>query len=122
MNYSIGQFSKLTNLSAPTLRYYEQEQLIVVKRDSGKRRYYTTEDIDWILFIKKLKDTGMPIKDIREYAVLRYQGDSTARRRLEILETHKVKVMREKVQWDNNLRNLEEKIKIYQRKLDNNES
>lgn len=122
MNYSIGQFSKLTNLSAPTLRYYEQEQLIVVKRDSGKRRYYTTEDIDWILFIKKLKDTGMPIKDIREYAVLRYQGDSTARRRLEILETHKVKVMREKAQWDNNLRNLEEKIKIYQHKLDNNES
>ena len=121
MNYSIGQFSKLTNLSAPTLRYYEQEQLIVVSRDSGRRRYYTTEDIDWILFIKRLKDTGMPIKAIREYAVLRYQGDSTIKRRLEILENHKLMVMQEKAKWDNNLQNLEKKIKIYQHKLKNNE-
>ncbi|WP_094603598.1 HTH-type transcriptional regulator AdhR [Sporomusa silvacetica DSM 10669] len=120
MNYSIGQFSKLTNLSAPTLRYYEQEQLIVVSRDSGRRRYYTTEDIDWILFIKKLKDTGMPIKAIREYTVLRYQGDSTIKRRLEILENHKLTVMQEKAKWDNNLQNLEEKIKVYQHKLKNN--
>lgn len=121
MNYSIGQFSKLTNLSAPTLRYYEQEQLIVVNRDSGRRRYYTIEDIAWILFIKKLKDTGMPIKAIREYAVLRYQGDSTIRRRLEILENHKLTVIQEKAKWDNNLQNLEEKIKVYQHKLKNNE-
>jgi DNA-binding transcriptional MerR regulator len=121
MNYSIGQFSKLTNLSAPTLRYYEQEQLIIVSRDSGSRRYYTIEDIDWILFIKKLKDTGMPIKAIREYAVLRYQGDSTIRRRLEILENHKLTVIQEKAKWDNNLQNLEEKIKVYQHKLKNNE-
>lgn len=120
MNYSIGQFSKLTNLSAPTLRYYEQEQLIVVNRDSCGRRYYTAEDIDWILFIKKLKDTGMPIKDIREYAVLRYQGDATIRIRLEILENHKLTVMQEKAKWESNLHNLEEKIKVYKYKLKNN--
>ena len=32
MNYSIGEFSKLTNLSIDTLRYYEKEGLITPER------------------------------------------------------------------------------------------
>lgn len=119
MNYSIGEFSKLTEFSAPTLRYYEQEQLIVVSRDSAGRRYYTAEDIDWILFIKKLKDTGMPIKAIKNYAMLRYQGDCTIEQRLEILQKHKLAVIEEKAKWEQNLQNLENKIKVYQQKLNN---
>ena len=119
MNYSIGQFSNITNISSHTLRYYEKEQLLVVSRDSVGRRFYTTEDVDWILFIKKLKDTGMSIKDIREYALLRYQGDSTTQQRLKILEKHKVAVVKEKAKWANNLRNLDEKIKLYKSKLNN---
>lgn len=117
MKYSIGQFSNITNLSSPTLRYYEKEQLLIVSRDSAGRRSYISEDIDWILFIKKLKDTGMSIKEIREYALLRYQGDSTIQQRLEILEKHKLVVMEEKAKWENNLLNLDEKIKIYKSKL-----
>lgn len=119
MKYSIGQFAKLTQLSAPTLRYYEQEHLIIVGRDEAGRRFYTEKDLAWILFIKKLKDTGMPIREIREYAILRYQGDATIQRRMEILEKHKSAVVQEKIKWDHNLQNLEEKIKIYQEKLKN---
>lgn len=117
MNYSIGQFANLTNMSSPTLRYYEKEQLLIVSRDSAGRRYYTAEDVDWILFIKKLKDTGMSIKDIREYALLRYQGDSTIKQRLEILKKHKLAVVEEKAKWENNLLNLDEKIRLYENKL-----
>lgn len=117
MNFSIGNFSNITNISPSALRYYEKEQLIIVHRDSVGRRFYTTEDIDWIFFIKKLKDTGMPIKDIKEYALLRYQGDSTIQQRLEILENHKLAVEKEKDKWENNLQNLNDKIKIYKDKL-----
>ncbi len=117
MNYSIGQFSNITNISSPTLRYYEKEQLLVTNRDSIGRRFYTKEDIAWILFIKKLKDTGMSIKEIREYAILRYQGDSTIKQRLEILEKHKAFVMEEKAKWERNLKNLDEKIEIYKNRL-----
>jgi len=117
MNYSIGQFSNITNMNSPTLRYYEKEQLLIVSRDSGGRRLYTAEDVAWILFIKKLKDTGMSIKDIREYALLRYQGDSTMQQRLAILEKHKLAVVEEKIKWETNLLNLDEKIKIYKNKL-----
>jgi DNA-binding transcriptional MerR regulator len=117
MNYSIGEFSKITNLSAPTLRYYEKEQLLRVSRDSTKRRLYTSEDIAWLLFIKRLKDTGMPIKKIREYALLRYQGDSTLEQRLELLEKHRLAVSEEKSTWETNLLNLDEKIKTYKQKI-----
>lgn len=117
MNFSIGQFSEMTDISPHTLRYYEKEQLLIIKRDSIKRRLYTPEDVNWIQFIKKLKDTGMSIKDIREYASLRYQGDSTIQQRLKILENHKLAVIREKNKWENNLQNLDEKITIYKSKL-----
>lgn len=117
MKYSIGEFSALTDIPAPTLRYYEQEQLLIVNRDAIGRRFYTPTDITWILFIKKLKDTGMPIKEIREYALLRYQGDSTMQQRLELLEKHKVTVVEKKTQWESNLLNLDEKISLYKSKL-----
>lgn len=121
MNYSIGSFSTITNISPSALRYYEKEQLIIVHRDPAGRRFFTTEDIDWIFFIKKLKDTGMSIKDIKEYALLRYQGDSTIQQRLEILGNHKLAVEKEKVKWENNLQNLNDKIKIYKDKLNSKE-
>jgi len=117
MNYSIGEFSNITNTSSHTLRYYEKEQLIIVNRSSSGWRFYTVEDVDWILFIKKLKDTGMSIKDIKEYALLRYQGDCTMQQRLKILEKHKLVVVEEKIKWDNNLLNLNDKIKLYKSKL-----
>lgn len=117
MNYSIGHFAQLTNISASALRYYEQEQLLVVNRDAAGRRYYTDNDIEWILFIKRLKDTGMPIHNIKEYALLRYQGDTTMPQRLKILETHKRFVVKEKEKWENNLENLNNKIAFYKRRL-----
>jgi DNA-binding transcriptional MerR regulator len=117
MSYSIGEFSAIINLSIDTLRYYEKEQLIHVARDAAGRRCYTDTDITWILFIKRLKETGMPIRDIKEYAFLRYKGDSTMHQRLKILEQHRLTVLKEKAKWESNLRHLEEKISIYKNKI-----
>lgn len=72
MEYSIGDFSKLTGLGIHTLRYYEHEGLIAPERNSGNRRCYSDKDLAWTYFIKRLKDTGMPIKEIKHYAKLNY--------------------------------------------------
>ncbi len=117
MFYSIGESSKLSGISIDTLRYYEKEKLIVVERDSSGRRKYTDLDIQWIAFIKRLKETGMPIKQIRRYAVLRYQGDSTLRERLEMLKEHRSYVVAQKESWDANLKHLDEKMKTYEEKI-----
>ena len=85
MNYSIGEFSSLTNISIYTLRYYEKENLIIPSRKENGNRCYSEKDIIWIEFIKRLKDTKMPIKGIKEYAALRADGDSTMNQRMEML-------------------------------------
>ncbi|ECJ9437795.1 MerR family transcriptional regulator [Listeria innocua] len=85
MNYTIGAFSKEVGLSIDTLRYYEKEKLILPKRNEINRRIYDSSDITWINFIKKLKQTGMPIKNIKEYAKLRYLGDQTIEQRMTLL-------------------------------------
>lgn len=85
MNYTIGAFSREVELSIDTLRYYEKEKLILPKRNEINRRIYDSSDITWINFIKKLRQTGMPIKDIKEYAKLRYLGDQTIEQRMTLL-------------------------------------
>jgi DNA-binding transcriptional MerR regulator len=117
MSYSIGGFSAIVHLSIDTLRYYEKEQLIRVRRDGAGRRCYEEADIGWILFIKRLKETGMPIREIKEYASLRYQGGATMPQRLQMLEKHRLIVLKEKAKWESNLEHLEEKISIYKKQL-----
>ena len=87
--YSIGEFSRLTNLGIHTLPYYEHEHLITPKRNSSNRRCYSDKDLAGIEFIKRLKDTGMPIKKIQHYAKLRAEGDLTLNERMEMLTVHR---------------------------------
>ena len=117
MSYAIGQFSKLTGLTGPTLRYYEQEGLLSVQRDAAGRREYTEQDVEWLHFIKRLKETGMSIREIRRYAQLRYQGDSTMQERLAMLEEHHKNVLEEQQKLAKNLRKLEEKLTFYRQAL-----
>uniref|UniRef100_UPI0012902455 MerR family transcriptional regulator n=1 Tax=Streptococcus suis TaxID=1307 RepID=UPI0012902455 len=53
----IGEIANKTNLPASTLRYYEKKGLLKVDRDKNGRRYYKESDIEWIKFIRRLKET-----------------------------------------------------------------
>ena len=119
LEYSIGEFSKLTRLGIHTLRYYEHENLITPGRNSSNRRCYTDKDLAWIDFIKRLKDTGMPIKEIQHYAELRANGEATLSARMEMLISHR-KALNEQInQLKEHMGKLDEKIEFYQRKIDN---
>ena len=74
MEYTSGQFANLMGVSLDTLRYYEKEGLIKPNRKENNHRIYTDNDINWMQFIKRLKDTGMPIKEIKKYSQLRSEG------------------------------------------------
>ena len=118
MKYSIGQFSKLINISEYTLRYYENEKLITPDRDNNGRRYYNDSDISWIEFIKRLKDTGMPIKEIRKYAEHRSAGDSTLQERMDLLIKHQDTLQRKISELIFNNEKLNEKIDYYRQMID----
>ncbi|WP_434778850.1 MerR family transcriptional regulator [Neisseria sp. Ec49-e6-T10] len=114
---SIGKFSERTGLSRYTLRYYEKENLIKPNRHKNGHRYYTEHDVNWVLFIKKLKDTNMPIKQIKQYALLRERGDITLEERMLLLQHHQRFVLETVANWQGHLNNLNEKIDFYRKKI-----
>ena len=117
MGYSIGGFSRATGLSTDTLRYYEKENIILPGRDASGRRVYTEQDARWIFFVSRLKETGMPLRDIKIYAQLWYMGEGTTQDRLNILKNHRCLVLSEKEKWESNLKHLDDKIRMYEDRL-----
>lgn len=117
MDYSIGEFSKVTGLGIHTLRYYEHESLIIPLRNSSNRRRYSEKDIAWIAFIKRLKATGMPIKEIKKYAALRANGDATLSERMEMLMQHRQSLNERIRQLQEHEAMLDEKIAFYRQEI-----
>lgn len=118
LEYTIGEFSKLTNLGIHTLRYYEQEGLLTPERNSSNRRRYSEKDLAWVMFIKRLKDTGMPIKQIQCYAKLQAAGDSTLLERMELLAAHRNALCTQIRQLQENMEKLDSKIEFYRMEIE----
>ena len=117
MDYSIGEFSKVTGLGIHTLRYYEHEGLIIPLRNSSNRRRYSEKDIAWLAFIKRLKATGMPIKEIKKYAALRTKGDATLSERMKMLVQHRQSLNEQIRQLQEHETILDGKIAFYQQEI-----
>lgn len=111
---TIGEASRRTGLPESTLRYYEKRGLLRAARDGGGRRDYGEEDVAWIQFLRRLKETGMPLGDIRRYADLRAFGDASLAERLEMLRVHREYVLEQRRRWEGFLNKLEEKIVLYE--------
>lgn len=68
MAYSIGEISEMLNISISTLRYYDKEGLLpLVNRTSGNIRIFDDTDVECLKMIECLKNTGMPLKDIKNF-------------------------------------------------------
>jgi DNA-binding transcriptional MerR regulator len=86
---SVAQMAALSGVSAHTLRYYERAGLIdSIARSVGNQRRYSAADVDWVKFLLRLRETGMPIAQMRQYAQLRAEGASTIAARLALLQSH----------------------------------
>ncbi len=113
----IGEFSKITGISADTLRYYEKEGIIKPMRNESDRRNYSESDIKWAEFIIRLKDTGMPIREIKRYARLRAKGNTTLDERLKMLLTHQKNLNAQIVKLMEHQNKLDDKIKYYRNEI-----
>ncbi|MFC6274524.1 MerR family transcriptional regulator [Levilactobacillus tangyuanensis] len=114
--YRIGEFAKLVGLSTYTLRYYEDQGLILSQRDDNGVRFYTEHDIRWVGFILHLKGTGMRLNELKRYVKLRAEGDSTIGERREMLQQIKNEAEAEISERQMHLKVLEHKIKWYDEK------
>jgi DNA-binding transcriptional MerR regulator len=67
-----------TGLSARTVRYYEEVGLLPgVRRRSGGRRVYGTDELERLRFIQRLKTLGLSLAEIKELNAVYAIGGST---------------------------------------------
>lgn len=110
----ISELAKRTGLSAHTIRYYERIGLLpFADRDAGGQRDYDEAILVWIGFLKRLKTTGMPIREMLLYAELRAQGDQTGPERRALLEQHRERVRAHLAELEDSLLVLDIKIDSY---------
>ncbi|MEU3827557.1 MerR family transcriptional regulator [Streptomyces sp. SID486] len=62
----ISDASRVSGVSARSLRHYEDEGLIVPGRFSNGFRDYCQSTIDQVLVIRSLLESGLPVRLIRE--------------------------------------------------------
>ena len=89
MSYTISEAAEKTGLPPSTIRFYDKEGLLPnIKRKNGIRVF---EDMDLRLMglLTCLKNTGMPIKRIRDYVELTSKGDDTLHERYEIIKAQR---------------------------------
>ena len=86
MVYTVGEMAKLVGVPASTLRYYDKQGLLpFVERSPGGIRMFREQDYEWLQVIHCLKQTGMPLKGIREFVEMAMEGDGTIGPRLELI-------------------------------------
>lgn len=92
---TVGEVAELLGMSVHTLRYYERVGLVNVARSGSGQRRYDRPALARVIFISRLRMSGMSIRDISEYISLVEQGDNTVLQRLELLYRHRAKVRRQ---------------------------
>jgi len=113
---TIQAVAERTGLSAHTLRYYERIGLIDGPvRNSGGHRVYRDADLTWIAFLVRLRNTGMPIRQMQAYASLRREGDTpdSVSGRRALMREHTLALEAELAVLQENLSVLREKISYY---------
>ena len=98
-------------MTAHPLRHYEHIGLIAPgPHNAGGHRRYAQTDLEHLRFLHCLRDTGMPIQRMQEYASLASQGHATLDARLDLLEAHRRDVQAR-------IQELEEKLAIIDAKI-----
>lgn len=113
---SIGELSRLSGVSPHTLRFYEAEGILKpAGRAANGHRRYRREDVLWLEFVLRLKLTGMPLAEIKQYAVLRTQGEKTLQLRLSMLKLHRERLVTKINELSTCASALDDKIGTYQK-------
>lgn len=87
--YSIGQVAEMFGLPVSTLCYYDKQGLFPgMERSSGVRRFSEAE-LEKLRVIQCLKETGMEIREIRQFMEWCAEGPSTFPQRRALFESRK---------------------------------
>ncbi|GAB3814396.1 MerR family transcriptional regulator [Kribbella italica] len=112
---TIGEASRLSGLPVETLRYYDREGLFGdLPRDTGGRRRFTPDTLGLLDILLRLRRTGMPVEQVREFAQHVRAGDHLRTERLALLRAHRERVAIDLTQLEADLELIDWKITAYQ--------
>lgn len=112
---TIAEVSKMMDISADTLRYYERIGLIPpVARTKSGIRDYGERDLGWIGFAKCMRSAGISIEALIEYVALFQQGDDTIATRKQILIDQREELVQKIEEMQNTLEYLNGKLEHYE--------
>ncbi len=112
--YTINEVAKICDLSPYTIRFYDKEGLLpFISRGKGGNREFSETGLDLLKLICCLKNTGMPIKEIKRYIDLCMQGPETVEQRKKIMEEHRSNILKQIDEFKKNLNIVDLKIAFY---------
>ena len=110
---SVAEAATRVGLTAHTLRWYEQVGLLdPISRDGAGRRRYRDSDVARLVFLNRLRSTGMPVKDMLRYVQLVREGPATADARRDLLHAHRERVLNRMADLRRDLDAIDFKIKL----------
>ena len=105
------------NIPISTLRYYDKEGFFPnLKRSSGIRRF-GEQDIEALKVIECLKESGLELKDVKQFIKWATKGSSTYKNRKELFEKRKIAVEQEIKKLQKTLNILEYKCWYYDKAI-----
>lgn len=115
---NISEVAAKYDMTAATIRYYEKQGLMPpVTRNAAGVRDFQEEDLNWVEFIKCMKDFGLSIDSLSRYSELYQIGDSTLIERKEILTKEYQKLLKKQEQINRTVAKLEWKLDFYDEKI-----
>jgi DNA-binding transcriptional MerR regulator len=95
MGIKIGQLARATGTTAPTIRYYEQIGLLPLPSRTGGQRRYDEADVRRLTFIRRCRDFGFSIEQVRKLATLIHNSERSCSEARELAEAHLAAVRKE---------------------------
>ena len=97
----ISEAAAACGLSADTIRYYEKSGMLPdIGRGADGNRDFSRRDVEWLTLLYWLRETGMPLKQMKRFTALAKAGEAGLSERRRILLDHKAALKRRRALLD----------------------
>lgn len=119
----IKEASARSGLTQDTIRFYEKSGMLdAIRRDARGWRVFSGDDVNWLTTLERLRTTGMPLDDVKRFAVSAHAADRNTpdqrALRLSLLENHAITLAHRQAELEACKHFLTHKINMYRTSLE----
>lgn len=109
----VAPAAALVGLSPHTLRYYEAQGLVRPERDSAGHRRYRPVHLRRLIFLTRMRLSGMPMSELGRYITLVDEGAATVDERRQMMLDQRDRIRHRMRELSLALEATEYKIRVY---------